>query len=127
MAMTKAEKAELERLATLAAFNRTEKVDFDLDVPGSSGEKTEGWAVIGTPGNSIRVERAWSESVAHGFGEYRKYGASQRGIKLYSTKLLALKAMRNQIEEAAARSLRNCDLEIEQEAARLRADSEVME
>jgi hypothetical protein len=43
--------------------------------------------------------------------------ASQGARSLYSTKLLALKAMRNEMERKAARELAKVDALIEQEAA----------
>lgn len=121
MAMTKKERAEfdaaIERARLLGALRWTSKIAPDIPVP-QDGE-TSGWR---HNAYSIRVERAWSEPTAHGTGPQRDRSgrsvASQCGIPLYSTKLLALKAMRHEMEMEYARKLALADRMIaETEAA----------
>lgn len=119
MAMNKkelAEMAELKReLAEARALRFTSQVVPDLPAP-KGGVKTSGWDFNA---HCHEVGQAWSESIAHGRGPARgkNMSASQGSRALYSTKLLALKAMRNTMEHKAARELAKVDALIEQEAA----------
>jgi hypothetical protein len=121
MAMTKKEQAamaDLQReLAEARALRFTPLVERDLPAPdrGTSG-MISGWDYNAY---YMNAEQAWSESVAHGRGSAPKssMSASQGALSLYSTKLLALKAMRNEMEHKAARELAKVDALIEQEAA----------
>lgn len=113
MAMNKAEKAELERMKTLAAFHRTEFVDRDVPIPTSCF--STGFDIIGVLGHKPSVQAAWSTSVSHGIGNFRNGSGSQRGKPLYSTKLRALKALRYVLEQQICEALRAVDREIELE------------
>ena len=121
MAMNKKElaaMADLQReLAEARALRFTQKVAPDLPAPApSSNAKTSGWDFNSY---SFEVTQAWSESIAHGNGPARdrRMIASKGAVPLYSTKLLALKAMRNKMEHKAARELAKVDALIEREAA----------
>jgi hypothetical protein len=63
---------------------------------------------------SMRAEPACSSSVYHGIGRNDKT-TSQGTRHLYSTRLLALKAMRHEVENEAAKKLHEIDKLIEQE------------
>ncbi len=120
MAMTKAEKAELQglrdRLALVSALRWTEAVKPDVPVPAHSDPATTGWA-YNAP--SLRIEQMWSESHAHGWGASRGRGsASQRGRALYSTRLLAVRAMRYEVEQECAAKLAQIDRMIEAEVTK---------
>jgi len=114
--MNKKEQTEYERVATLAAFTRTAPVPFDVPPPTyDCGQRhTVGWRFNTY---SKRVWLAWSESVAHGDGEYptdpRNRSGSQRSIALFSTEALALRAMRYDVKMECARALREIDKRIE--------------
>ena len=120
MAMTKKEKAEVDerisRVNTLAALRWTEEVKPDIPKPDSYSVETTGWSYS----TSIfyggdRVETAWSSSGAHGTGS-RSCG-SQGGVGLFSTELLALKALRHSVEKECATRLYRIDRMIEQARA----------
>lgn len=116
MAMTKKEKeyvAQLEEQVGIAmALRHTERVDPDIPVPAlSSGIHTQGW----TAGYDS-VRESWSESTRHGEGRRASTppgSASQKGIPLYSTKLLALKAVRYKMEQRFANQLWLIDQQIQ--------------
>lgn len=115
MAMTKKEKAEFEaaikRANTLSALRWTDPVEKDLPRPDRGS--TSGWDYNAY---SVRVYQAWSEPVSHGDGPARNgYSGSQGGIALFSTKLLALKALRHAVECDSAEKLRKIDEMIEKE------------
>jgi hypothetical protein len=104
--------AELqEELRLVKAWRLTENVLPDIPVPNSG--YTQGWTF-----NSYSkiVEYAWSESVVHGRGEWKKHprNGSQGGVALYSTKEIALRAMRYWIEQRFMRELAAIDTQIEQ-------------
>lgn len=117
MAMNKAEKTGLEEARTIAALRWSAPVERDVTQPkGGSGSMTTGWEYNA---HSLWVEQMWSTSVSHGSGPTRTANgsASQRGRDLFSTKLLALKAMRHECERRAAKELRRIDQMIEAECA----------
>jgi len=118
MAMTKKEKAEfdsaIQRANTLAALRWTEPVKKDLPAPQGFRESTCGWD-YNTYSCSIR--QMWSECTAHGEGLARSSSASQNGRSLFSTKLLALRALRHAIECESAEKLRRIDEQISLERA----------
>lgn len=115
MAMTKKEKAEmqaaLDRAETLAALRWTAPVVRDVGVPENG--YSEGWDY-----NSYKKEvfRGWSSSISHGTGPAPEVGryrsASQDPRRLYSTEVLALAAMRHEIEQMAAADLIKIDRQI---------------
>lgn len=117
MAMNKKEReaheAALKQLRIQGALRFTTKVEFDVPPPQAGG-LTSGWQ---KNAYSMVVERGWSRSASHGSGETRPAdtSGSQCCQWLYSTKLLALKALRNAIEMKAAEQLAAIDLRIEQE------------
>lgn len=118
MAMTKKEKAahdaEIDRLTLRLALCWTAPVDPDVPVPKNSYGDTglsKGWLPC-----FDRVEPACSSSASHGFGSSMRPN-SQMPRELYSTRLLALRALRSEAEERFARELKKIDnwiaLEIE--------------
>lgn len=118
MAMNKAERAAFElaqsELAIARALRWSRYEPVEPDVPRPSGfEQIEGW---GMHAHSKTVKQQWSESTAHGYGPYPKgeryRSASQGGRALYSTKLLALQALRHEVERAAAKELADIDVQI---------------
>lgn len=125
MAMNKKElarMAELEKeLREAKALRFTELVEKDIPVP-KWNESSSGFIFNAY---LMNVSPAWSNSVHHGIGyatekEHRasRSSASQRGIEMYSTRLLALRAMRNVVEQKAAAELAKIDLAIEFELAK---------
>ena len=123
MAMNKSEKAMLERALTESALRWTEKVSPDVPPPTFNvrfGESTTGWIP-----RSTDAVQAWSESAAHGVGSPKRdryLSARQNSVALYSTKVLALKSLRNLIEEDAAARLRHVDRLIEEANSNPAAD-----
>jgi hypothetical protein len=126
MAMTKAEKLRLETLENelreAKALRFTEPVLPDIDPPGPGFDKeTNGFTIVGS-GQYAQVKVGWSTSIGHGVGyasrsEQRKagLGGSQGARHLYSTRLLALRGMRNAVEKEAAQRLARIDKMIEEE------------
>ena len=106
--MTKAEKAMLEDSETRAAFHRTPEVMPDLMPPEMGGQRAMGWAVVGRS----TVEAVWTDSGSHGF---RGCYASKGSISIYSTRMLALRGLRHEVELESARRLRAIDLMIAKE------------
>lgn len=115
-----AEKRErIERdTAALAAFSWTGPVEPDLPVPETFGQPNFGWTFNA---HAKRVEEAWSESNSHGSGgreqhaNKRVWGAAQNGIPLYSTKRLALQAMRHAVCMLAGHDLARIDKALKDE------------
>ena len=122
MAMTKKEKAEMQaakaemqaainRAEALAALRWTAPVQPDLDVPENG--YSEGWDY-----NSYSqcVFTSWSGRISHGTGPAPtegNYSSATKGARrLYSTKALALAAMRHDIELKAAADLLKIDRQI---------------
>ncbi len=70
--------------------------------------------------SSAGVFRAWSSCVSHGQGasQARNSSGAQCGRALYSTRALALRALRAAIEAETAALLADIDVEIEKETAR---------
>ena len=121
MAMSKKEReafAELERKLRIAvALRWTEMVSPDVPRPGQGF--TSGYAF--NP-YGLAVDRAWSTPVSHGIGystpdAQRARGVSgrQNGIALYSSRLLALRAMRHVVEQECAEKLAKIDAMIADE------------
>ena len=128
MAMTKKEReamqAAIDRADMLAALRWTNPVERDV-LPPKSGqfhrEYTEGWD-YNAP--SSRVWQGWSNSIGHGTGPVPKpndYTSGSQGSRaMFSTKLLALRAMRHEMERQAARMLMQVDRQIAaEESARI--------
>lgn len=122
MAMNKkeqAEMAELRRAVLLAkAFRFTKKPARDVAPPSGTNAYTSGFDYNV---NSMSVWDAWSGCVVNGRGpapdpsKARYASASQNSRSLYSTRLLALEALRADYELVAARFLAKIDEEIEAE------------
>lgn len=127
MAMNKKEKALVEALKTKAAFHRTEEVK--PDVPAPSGYErgvmrmTKGYLPVAPMSDMSRIELACSTSVSHGTGSQDKT-SSQGARHLYSTRMLALKRMRWEVEQDCMKRLRRVDRMMEEEQARLDAEAE---
>lgn len=116
--MNKKEKELLEAALTAAALRVTADVETDVPPPscGESGMRlSTGWMYIGERSDYAKVEPACSSAVYHGIGHTDKT-TTQRPIHLYSTKLLALKALRREVEKDCAKRLRKVDRMIEEES-----------
>lgn len=113
MAMNKKEQAEFDKLkfdlASAKALSWTSKVLPDLPPPKGFGELTKGWMYRV---HSASVVPACSSSIGHDIGRNDRT-TSQQPRALYSTKLLALKALRHEMEIIAAANLANLDFQIE--------------
>lgn len=113
MAMNKKEQAEFDKLkfdlASARALSWTSKVLPDLMPPIGFGGLTKGWMYRV---HSMSVVPACSSSTGHDIGRNDKT-SSQSPRALYSTKLLALKALRYEMEIIAAANLANVDFQIE--------------
>lgn len=111
MAMNKKELAYVESLKERLALCFTPEVAPDVPRPG-----VDDGLVIGYSFNaySREVRKSCSSYLWHAVGSWDKTDA-QGAIEQYSTRLLALRAMRNAIEMRCARDLRGIDIMIEQE------------
>lgn len=114
-----AEMAELRQQLMLArAVRTTEPVAPDLRIETSSQDELSGYTFNA---HNKEVVPAWTQRVVHGRGysssaEQRKNGsATQRSIPLYSTRLLALRAMRHAIEKQVFADLAKIDAAIDKE------------
>ena len=112
MAMTKKEQEEVRelkrRLSTLAALRWTEEVLPDVPIPAWSADDK---LSVGYLPCYSRVEKACSSSLHHAIGRQDKT-TSQQARSLYSTKLLALKALRYEKELRFAGELADLDIQI---------------
>lgn len=128
MAMNKKEAAELAEAKQAARINRalrwTDPVSRDLPPPqrgiGGLYVITNGYD-INSHASVPNAYKAWSSAVSNGNGhaingERPKY-ASQNSRTLYSTRLLALRALRSELEMRYAKTLADIDAEIDAEAA----------
>lgn len=114
MTMTKKEQAAFAaiqtELAELRALTKpaTEAPKRDLPVPQWNEPNTSGWDFNAY---SRKVYQAWSGSTCHGDGPQRRndFSASQRGIALYSTKALAVQALRAETVNRHAKELAEID------------------
>jgi hypothetical protein len=117
MAMTKKERAEFDKALDdarlLGALRWTSPVSPDVPPPeyGAPNRLSTGWALCGP-----MVEVACSSSVFHGIGRTDKT-TSQQPRWLYSSKLLALKALRHELERRSAMELAAIDKQIAQAEA----------
>lgn len=107
----KAEQARIEREAP-AHLTWTDPVAPDVPPPACYGH-TEGWdfrVSLGSWGDPVTVERAWSTAVSHGTGVYSARASGSQGSRaLYSTEALALRAARHEVCRRAARMLLSVD------------------
>lgn len=125
MAMTKKEQAAMQaaidRADTLAALRWTQKVLPDVPPPNHLSPPStysKGWSFHA---HTMSVDRGWATSVSHGSGEVpgngRYFSGSQGSRHFYSTKALALAAMRYEVELKAAMDLMAIDRRIAAEQA----------
>lgn len=122
MAMNKKEQAEFasmkKKLAVASAFVRTPAVERDVPAPSPSGPTRYShgfdFNVYG-----FAINEYWSSCSSHYTenpqGKSGYVSGSQRGISLYSTRLLALRALRHAVENKAASDLAEIDMKIEAE------------
>lgn len=103
--MNKKEKAAMRALEVRCALRWTEAARPDIPVPESYNDLSEGWRVIASRGAVHGVERSWSKGSVHGHGISAAGFGSQGGIAQYSTKVLALRALRAELERAFAEQL----------------------
>lgn len=126
MAMNKQEKALVEDLKTKAAFHRTDEITPDVPAPKTSepgvGRMAKGYLPVAPLSDMCRVEPACSDSVNHGVGTWEKT-TTQRPRDLYSTRMLALKRLRWEVEQDCMKRLRRIDRMMEEEQARLDAEA----
>ena len=116
MAMTKKDKEALEAALTASALRTTSDVAPDVPPPLGVCGLSKGFAVVAERSEYCRVEPACSSSVYHGIGQQEKT-TSQKAKHLYSTKMLALKALRRAVERDCADRLRRVDRMIEEESS----------
>ena len=112
--MNKKEKAALEAALTDAALRSTYDVEADVGIPDCSvrANMSIGYAPIAACSDMSRVEEACSSSVSHGIGS-QKETRSQQPMRLWSTRLRALQALRWRVERDCAKRLRRVDRAIE--------------
>lgn len=104
MAMTKKEKEAMEGALIQCALRSTSEVHPDVPAPNGSG-RAKGWMVRGSD-----AVYGWSECFRH--GSDGSGCASQGSKELYSTRILALRAVRYKMEQEFARQLRQIDKKI---------------
>lgn len=114
--MNKKEQAEIEELRNqlriAKAFRFTEKVEPDVPIPELfSRELSKGFSFNSYTGE---ISRACSSSISHSVHNDEKT-TTQCPRCLYSTRTLALKAMRYEMEQRFAKELADVDKQIEQE------------
>jgi adenosylmethionine-8-amino-7-oxononanoate aminotransferase len=108
MTMTKKEREEVRELRVMAALRWTQPVEPDVPPPGHG--LTVGYLPVGELGSDPRVSEACSSSISHGLNHTKT--TTQKPRTLYSTRLLALKAMRHMLEKRFAEMLANVDEQI---------------
>lgn len=117
MSMTKKERAAFDaaihKANLLCALRWTEPVQPDVPIPGFDDGMSKGF-LFNTP--SRRVVPAYSTRSYHSFGRNDRTD-TQNPCALYSTRLLALKAMRHEAENKFAAELLSIDKMIEAEKA----------
>jgi hypothetical protein len=117
MAMNKKEQALIEELLTVSALRYTADVEKDVPVPEPCSNKTSrGFIFYGEGSDSSRIEEIESTSISHCTAGTKFSGShSHGGRSLYSTRLLALRALRRAVEKVSAKRLRDVDIMIERE------------
>lgn len=117
MAMNKSEKQMVEKLHTRLALRFTPIADGpDLYPPKNSygdDNLTFGYSIVGSS-TSVRVCESCSNTSSHS-NSSRDRAYSRGGIMQFSTKVLALKYLRNILENEFAKRLREVDILIEKE------------
>lgn len=113
MAMSKKETLAFEELKwalkVRGALRSTSEVKPDVPIPASfTGDLITGYTPVGSLGSHPHIEIACSSSCFHAVGRIDKT-TSQRPLPLFSSKLLALRSLRYQVEQDAARALARID------------------
>ncbi len=115
MAMNKKEMQMVKDLKISLSLRFTDKVIKDIPVPVpilcSGSQLIKGFTYNE---HSVQVNESCSTSVGHSVHSNKKT-SSQNGISMFSTKILALKALRNSLEVKAANVLYKIDKLIEEE------------
>jgi len=113
--MTKKEQAEFDRLKhdlrVSRAWKLTDPVTPDIPVPAWEEGIKNGY-LYNT--YSLRIEKACTNSINHNYGGWDKT-TTQQPRELYSTPVLALRAMRYEIERVCLEKLAKVDAMIEAE------------
>ena len=109
--MNKREQDYLESIEIKASLRLTEEILPDLPIPKSSDGLVKGYRFNVY---TSRVSETCSDSVYHNSHDNIKAN-SQNPMEQYSTKLLALKALRYQTELEVAKKLRAIDIKIKAE------------
>lgn len=117
MAMTRKEKEYVltleHELRISRALRFTSKIEPDVKIPSSLEGISKGY-LFNSYIENPRVERSCSSCVSHSFGNDDKT-SSQGARMLYSSKILALKALRHELEIKCAEKLAMVDKWIEDE------------
>lgn len=116
MAMNKKEKAELDKLKQelrlAKALRWTVPIEPDVSPPPPFTEMKRGW-LYNDYITSARVEPACASSHFHAFGQTDRT-TTQGTRSLFSSRLLALKALRHRLELKCAEILAKIDKDIEE-------------
>lgn len=109
MPQTKAQKAaaEIEERLIIEALRFTPDVPPDIPEPAPGSKLVKGY-LPSKSRDTLAVNEACSDGASHSLNQNLKT-TSQRPIALFSSRLLALKALRRQRELAAAKILRDID------------------
>ena len=115
MAMTKKELAEMEELKIKLALHFTPAVEKDLAPPKYNftegiSRLVRGWSYNANAGND-KISKSCSSSAFHGHNWEKTSSCGE--IPQFSTELLALRALRHEVEIQCAKRLRDIDLKIE--------------
>lgn len=109
MAMNKKERDELDslkaELAKAKAFRFTEPVERDVFPPTYTGGLRKGWDFNGYNGE---IAKCCTSAISHSWGDDTKT-SSQNARSLFSTRLLALEALRFALEHKYATHLAKVD------------------
>ena len=112
---------EIELEKVKAALKFTNIIEEDVPVPSGTFKIVNGYSYKAF---SISVEKSCSSSIGHcmwGWDKTSSYGT----IRQFSTRLLALKALRNAVELKSAQNLRKIDIMIEKELEENKKESEI--
>lgn len=114
MAMNKKEKAYVEEVETFLALHYTYKIDPDIKPPGSGDAVSALKKGFLFNSYSNLVKKSCTSSRNHSFGNNDKT-TTQGTRSLYSTKKLALQALRYEVEVECAQRLHAIDKQIKAE------------
>lgn len=109
--MTKLEQQVFENMKIQCALRFTEKVYPDILPPENFDKIVNGYSFNSY---SEKVEKSCSSRLAHSLYAWNKTN-SRESIEQYSSRLLALKAMRYEMEQIFAKKLYAVDVLIEKE------------